>query len=29
LAAASLVVGVWNEQRPEEQEDLTKEIFGG
>jgi hypothetical protein len=29
LAAASLVVGVWDEQRPKKQEDLTKEIFGG
>jgi hypothetical protein len=29
LAAASLVVGVWEEQRPKKQEDLTKEIFGG
>ena len=28
LAAASLVVGVWDEQRPKDQEDLTKEIFG-
>jgi len=28
LAAASLVVGVWDEQRPKKQEDLTKEIFG-
>ncbi len=29
LAAASLVVGVWEEQRPKKQEDLTREIFGG
>jgi hypothetical protein len=29
LAAASLVVGVWDEQRPKKPEDLTKEIFGG
>ena len=29
LAAASLVVGVWDEQRPKRQEDLTREIFGG
>lgn len=29
LAAAALVVGVWDEQRPKPQEDLTKEIFGG
>ena len=29
LAAASLVVGVWDEQRPKKQEDLTREIFGG
>jgi hypothetical protein len=29
LAAASLVMGVWDEQRPKKQEDLTKEIFGG
>jgi len=29
LAAASLVVGAWDEQRPKKQEDLTKEIFGG
>src|ERR1039458_10177541 len=29
LAAASLVVGMWDEQRPKKQEDLTKEIFGG
>src|ERR1017187_2792427 len=29
LAAAALVVGVWDEQRPKKQEDLTKEIFGG
>ena len=28
LAAASLVVGVWDEQRPKDEEDLTKEIFG-
>lgn len=28
LAAASLVVGAWDEQRPKKQEDLTKEIFG-
>jgi len=28
LAAASLAVGVWDEQRPKKQEDLTKEIFG-
>ena len=28
LAAASLVVGMWDEQRPKKQEDLTKEIFG-
>jgi hypothetical protein len=29
LTAASLVVGVWDEQRPKKQEDLTREIFGG
>jgi hypothetical protein len=29
LAAASLVVGAWDEQRPKKQEDLTREIFGG
>jgi hypothetical protein len=29
LAAAVLVVGVWDEQRPKKREDLTKEIFGG
>src|SRR5580658_3475628 len=29
LAAASLAVGVWDEQRPKKQEDLTKAIFGG
>jgi len=29
LAAASLVLGAWDEQRPKKQEDLTKEIFGG
>ena len=28
LAAASLVVGAWDEQRPKKQEDLTREIFG-
>ena len=28
LAAASLVVGAWDEQRPKKQEDLTSEIFG-
>jgi len=28
LAAASLVVGVWDEQWPKKQEDLTREIFG-
>jgi hypothetical protein len=28
LAAASLVVGAWDEQRPKKREDLTKEIFG-
>ena len=28
LSAAALVVGVWDEQRPKKQEDLTKEIFG-
>jgi len=28
LAAAALVVGAWDEQRPKKQEDLTKEIFG-
>ena len=28
LAAASLVVGVWDEQRPKKREDLTREIFG-
>ena len=28
LAAASLVIGVWDEQRPKKQEDLSKEIFG-
>ena len=29
LAAASLVVGIWDEQRPKKQEDLTSQIFGG
>ena len=29
LALASLAVGMWDEQRPKKQEDLTKEIFGG
>ena len=29
LSAASLVLGVWMEQRPKPQEDLTREIFGG
>ena len=29
LAAAVLVLGAWDEQRPKKQEDLTKEIFGG
>ena len=29
LAAVSLVIGAWDEQRPKRQEDLTKEIFGG
>jgi hypothetical protein len=28
LAAASLVVGAWDEPRPKKPEDLTKEIFG-
>ena len=28
LAAASLVLGIWEEQRPKPQEDLTKQIFG-
>lgn len=28
LTAASLLIGAWDEQRPKEQEDLTKEIFG-
>ena len=28
LAAMSLVIGAWDEQRPKKQEDLTKEIFG-
>jgi hypothetical protein len=28
LSAASLVVGIWDEQRPKKQEDLTREIFG-
>lgn len=28
LSAASLVIGVWDEQRPKKQEDLTREIFG-
>jgi hypothetical protein len=28
LAACSLTLGVWDEQRPKKQEDLTKEIFG-
>ena len=28
LAAASLAVGMWDEQRPKKQEDSTKEIFG-
>jgi hypothetical protein len=28
LAAASLALGVWDEQRPKRQEDLTKQIFG-
>ena len=29
LSAASLVVGLWDEQRPRKQDDLTREIFGG
>lgn len=29
LAAASLVIGAWDEQRPKKHEDLTREIFGG
>ena len=29
LAAASLVIGAWDEQRPKKQEDLTRQIFGG
>lgn len=28
LAACSLTLGAWDEQRPKKQEDLTKEIFG-
>jgi len=28
LAAAALAAGVWDEQRPKKQEDLTKQIFG-
>ena len=28
ISAASLAIGYWDEQRPKEQEDLTKEIFG-
>jgi hypothetical protein len=28
LAAASLALGVWEEQRPKKQEDLSKQIFG-
>jgi hypothetical protein len=28
LTAASLVIGIWDEERPKKQEDLTKEIFG-
>jgi len=28
LAAAVLVVGYWLEQRPKQEEDLTREIFG-
>ncbi len=28
LAAASLALGIWDEQRPKKQEDLTKQIFG-
>ena len=28
LAAASLVIGIWDEQRPRKQEDLTGAMFG-
>ena len=28
LAACSLTLGIWDEQRPKKQENLTKEIFG-
>ena len=28
LSAMSLVVGAWDEHRPKNQDDLTKEIFG-
>jgi hypothetical protein len=28
LAAASMVLGAWDEQRPKKEDDLTKEIFG-
>ena len=29
MSAAALVIGVWDEQRPKKEEDLTREIFGG
>ena len=28
LAAASLALGIWEEQRPKKQEDLTRQMFG-
>jgi hypothetical protein len=28
LAACSLTFGIWDEQRPKKQEDLTRQIFG-
>jgi len=28
LAAGALAAGIWDEQRPKQQEDLTRQIFG-
>jgi hypothetical protein len=28
LSAVSLALGIWDEQRPKKQEDLTRQIFG-
>lgn len=28
LAAGAMAIGIWDEQRPKPQEDLTKQIFG-